>query len=174
MEATPSGGDVFFVNESHLLPQDTDTAFDIYDARTCSDASPCLSVPQPPPAGCSEAETCRPAAPPQPIAGGPGGSATFSGPGNATPPAAKQQVKDVKANTKAKTKPLTRAQKLAKALKACKKLHSKKKRKACEAQAKKRYGAKAKKSGKANGHAQAKKASVGKTSDTRSSGRGGR
>jgi hypothetical protein len=39
-------------------------------------------------------------------------------------------------------KPLTRAQKLAKALKACKKLKKKKKREACVKQAKKKYGAK--------------------------------
>jgi hypothetical protein len=44
--------------------------------------------------------------------------------------------------TSTKTKPLTRAQKLAKALKACKK-HPKKKRAVCEAQARKKYAVKA-------------------------------
>ncbi len=170
IEATPDGSDVFFVSASQLLPQDTDTAFDIYDARTCTGASPCLTVPQPPPGGCTEAQTCRPAQPPQPIPSGAGGSAAFSGSGNAASLAgAKQQVKDVKANTKAKAKPLTRAQKLAKARKACKKQHSAKKRKACEALARRQYGSKAKKSGKGKAHATA-----GKAPSAGSSGRAGR
>jgi hypothetical protein len=41
------------------------------------------------------------------------------------------------------TKPLTRAQKLARALKACKKLRPKHKRAVCEARAKRKFGAKA-------------------------------
>ena len=36
VEATPSGSDVFFLTAAQLLPQDTDTAFDIYDARVCT------------------------------------------------------------------------------------------------------------------------------------------
>ena len=39
IEATPDGSDVFFVTESKLLPQDTDTAFDIYDARDMHEPS---------------------------------------------------------------------------------------------------------------------------------------
>jgi|GEM_PF-281681 len=149
IEATPDGSSVFFVSESQLLPQDTDTAFDIYDARICTGVAPCLTPPTLAPPACGEAETCRPAQPPQPIPGGPSGSATFSGPGNATPPtAAGQQVKGSKAGTKPAVKPLTRAQKLANALKACKRLHAKKKRRACEAHARKLYGVKAKKSSK--------------------------
>ncbi len=143
VEATPDGDSVFFVTESNLLPQDTDTAFDIYDARVCTSGSPCLSVPEPPPGGCESAGTCRPALPPQEVPGGASGSATFFGPGNSPPPAsAKQQVKDDKTGTKPTTKPLPRAQKLAGALKACKKQRSQKKRKACEAHARKLYGPK--------------------------------
>ena len=41
----PTASSVFFVTEANLLPQDTDTAFDIYDARTCTSLSPCLTIP---------------------------------------------------------------------------------------------------------------------------------
>jgi hypothetical protein len=146
IEATPDASSVFFVTQAQLLPQDTDSAFDIYAARECTAGSPCLTPPTPPAPGCGEAETCRPAQPPQQIPGGPGGSAMFSGPGNAAPPApAKQQVQGAKGGTKAPAKPLSRAQKLSKALKACKKQHSQKKREACERHARKLYGGKAKK-----------------------------
>ena len=47
MEATPSGNEAFFITAAQLLPQDTDTAFDIYDARVCSRESPCLSAAPP-------------------------------------------------------------------------------------------------------------------------------
>ena len=164
LEATPSGNDVFFLTAAKLLPQDTDTAFDVYDARVCTQESPCLTPPPPPPAGCSTADACRPAPPPQQAPVGPSGSAAFSGAGNIVQPlAAAQEVKGVKASAK----PLTRAQKLADALKACRKQHShsRKKRKACEAHSRKLYGPKTKAKSKTN----AKKSSSG-----RSTGRGGR
>ena len=82
IEATPSGSNVFFITGSQLLPQDTDTAADIYDARTCTESSPCQSIPTPLSGGCGETETCRPAQPQQSIPGGPAGSATLTGPGN--------------------------------------------------------------------------------------------
>lgn len=50
-----------------------------------------------------------------------------------------------------KPKALTNAQKLANALKACKQKAKKSKRAACESQAKKKYGAKAKRKPKAKG-----------------------
>jgi sugar lactone lactonase YvrE len=157
IEATPDASSVFFVTQAQLLPQDTDTAFDIYDARECTASSPCLTPPPPPPGGCTSAGTCRPASPPLQAPGGPSGSATFSGPGNAAPlPASKQQ------GLKSRVKPLTRAQKLAHALKACKKQHRKKKRKACQAHARKLYGPKVKAEGTTTGK---------KTSSTSSSGR---
>ena len=65
VEATPSGSDVFFVTDAQLLPQDTDTAFDIYDARVCTQASPCLTPPEVAPPGCSGVDACRPAQPAQ-------------------------------------------------------------------------------------------------------------
>jgi hypothetical protein len=160
IEATPDGSDVFFVTESQLLPQDTDTAFDIYDARECTSASPCLTPPAPTPPACGEADSCRPAQPAQTIPGGPAGSATFSGAGNAVPPtpSSEQQVKGAKTGVK----PLTRAQKLTKALKTCRKVHAKKRRRACEAHARRLFGSKSKarKSASAK-HAKDRKATQG-------------
>jgi DNA-binding beta-propeller fold protein YncE len=142
LEATPSGSDVFFLTAAQLLPQDTDTAFDIYDARVCTQASPCLTPQTPAPPGCSTANACRSASPSQQAPIGPSGTATVSG---------SAQPKQESLGVKVVAKPLTRAQKLTNALKACKKQHSKKKRKACEAHARKLYGPKAhaKKAGKA-------------------------
>jgi hypothetical protein len=138
LEATPSGNDVFFLTAAQLLPQDTDTAFDVYDARVCTPGSPCLTPPVPAPPGCSTANACRPAAPGVQAPLGRSGTATFSGAGNIQQP--KQKVKGVKTTLK----PLTRAQKLAKALKVCGKQHSKKKRRGCETHVRKLYKAAAK------------------------------
>jgi hypothetical protein len=139
IEATPDGSNVFFVTEARLLPRDTDTAFDIYDARECTAISPCLNPPPPPPPACAETETCRPAEPAQPIPTGPAGTATTSGPGNMILQAQKpeQQVAPSKA-----VKPLSRAQRLRRALLRCRKhnAHSKRRRRACERKATKRYG----------------------------------
>ena len=150
LEATPSGSDVFFLTAGQLLPQDTDTAFDIYDARVCTSQSPCLSPPTAPQAPCSSTEGCRPASTAQQAPAGVSGTATFTGPGNTAPPA-KQEVKA----TKTTSKPQTRAQKLAAALKVCKKRypHSKHKRQACEAHARKLYAPKT----KTSKHSSAKK-----------------
>jgi DNA-binding beta-propeller fold protein YncE len=146
LEATPSGNDVFFLTAAPLLSPETESGFNIYDARVCTPQSPCLTPPSPAPAGCGEADACRPASPSQQAPAGPSGSATFSGPGNLLqPPPGKKEVKGVKTSVK----PLTRAQKLANALEACKSQHphSKAKRRACEAHARKLYAPR-KKAGK--------------------------
>ncbi len=140
LEATPGGNDVFFLTEAQLSPQDTDDAFDVYDARVCTQESPCLTTPPPPPQGCSEAEACRAGPSPQQEPIGPAGSATFSGTGNLAPPApAEKELKGITVINK--PKPLSNAQKLAKALAACKRQHpdSKRKRQECEAHARKLY-----------------------------------
>jgi hypothetical protein len=138
VEATPSGNDVFFLTEAQLVPQDTDTAFDIYDARVCTQASPCLTPTNPAPAACDDTAACRPAQPAQQNPAEPAVTATVSGAGNtvSTPSLTRQGN-----GTKAIPRPPTLAQKLAKALEACRQQHphSKKKRRACEAQAHRRY-----------------------------------
>jgi hypothetical protein len=158
IEATPNGSDVFFVTESRLLAQDTDTAFDIYDARECTGLSPCLTPPAAEEAPCGETQTCRPAEAAHPISGVAPATGTVSASGNIvspTPPA-KHQSKGFKSS-----KPLTRAQKLARALKSCRKqhAHAKKKRAACERAARRRFGRRHKGPGKARSKARAGKSS---------------
>lgn len=132
LDASETGGDVFFLTTSQLSPLDTDTSVDIYDAQECTSESPCAPVAavQPPP--CETGDSCKAAPTPQPSIFGEPSSATFSGVGNvAAPPAV---------GVKAKAKPLTRAQKLAGALKVCRRDRKRAKRQACEKAAKKRYG----------------------------------
>jgi hypothetical protein len=151
LDASESGNDVFFLTSSSLVPSlDTDKAYDIYDARVCSGAGadeacpPTALVAAPPCNG----EECRPAPTPQP---------TYGPPANPNPASGNvsQQTSVLGTKQTQKAKVQTRAQKLAAALKTCKKKYknSKKKRAACEKQARKKYGtkkaAKPKKSSKA-------------------------
>jgi hypothetical protein len=135
---TPSGADVFFTTADQLVPQDTDTQQDIYDARIDG------GFPPPPvPTPCQE-EACQGPPGAAPLFGAPA-SSTFSGAGNLAPPAPTPVVKP-----KPTAKPLTRAQQLAKALRACKS-KPRKKRAACVRQARKRYGSSAKAKQTSNG-----------------------
>ncbi len=140
LDASENGDEVFFLTASKLTQTDVDSAFDVYDAHICSTASPCPPPPPPPPPAC-EGDACQnPVAPPNDATPG---SLSFHGPGNAVPAPA-PVVKP--------TPPLTRAQKLARALRACKKDKPKKRRVACEKQARKKYGAKKKAHAKKAGH----------------------
>ncbi len=123
-----SGSNVFFSTADQLVPQDTDTQLDIYDAHICSSGQPCIAAaPQPPPP--CEAEACH-GAPPGAPAGQAPASESFTGPPNLTPPPP----------PKPKTAAQIRAEKLAKALKACRTKHNKHKRAVCEKHARKLYG----------------------------------
>jgi DNA-binding beta-propeller fold protein YncE len=140
IDATPSGNDVFFLTNQQLVPSDIDAAFDLYDARVCTEASPCIKSKPPPPPPCSNETECRPPASPQSGVGAPT-SATFSGPGNS----GKVETLGLH-ESKGRSHTLTKAQKLAKALQACRKKYKgkskKKKRAACERQARRLYGPK--------------------------------
>ncbi len=127
VEISLSGRDIFFESSERLAPPDPDTITDIYDARIEGGFNAVGST------SVCQGEACQgtPVVPPSLTAPG---SATLAAPGS--PPASSGGS----APTSARPKALTRAQKLAKALDACKK-QRKAKRKACEAQAKKRYGA---------------------------------
>lgn len=73
--ASASGSDVFFATAQKLLPRDTDTAYDIYDARIDGGFS---EPPTPPPPCESE---CKGAAGASAVFSAPD-STTFTGPGN--------------------------------------------------------------------------------------------
>lgn len=138
LDASESGNDVFFLTSQELVPEDTDHAFDVYDARVCSEASPCLTSNASSAQGCDSTATCRPGggtSPPQ-VEATP--SATTTGPGDT----AGQGTLPSKSSAKAKPKPLTRAQQLALALKDCHKLKRRHSRTLCEAQARRKYGPK--------------------------------
>ena len=122
-----TGSDVFFQTRAQLVGQDTDTLGDIYDARV-GGGFPAPSLEP----SCS-GEACQGGASSSPAFGG-SGTASFTGGGNVTPGSTAFPTP-----TESKPKPLTTAQKLAKALKQCKKDKSKKKRLACQKQAKKKY-----------------------------------
>lgn len=116
LDSDSEGNNVFFATVSQLAPTDNDELFDIYDARIGGGlASPptetaCRT-------NCREATVEAPSSPP--LSGSTGASGNL-------PPTHKKTTQ-------------TRAKKLAKALKACRKKKSKHKRRSCEAQAYKRY-----------------------------------
>ena len=81
-----SGSNVFFSSFQSLVPEDTDTELDYYDARICREgpaADACLT-PAPPASQCGEG-SCQtsPGSPQTPAAPA---SQSFTGPGNLTPP----------------------------------------------------------------------------------------
>jgi len=138
-DASTNGNDVFFTTTSQLVPDDTDNARDLYDAHVCAPLAPCAPPPEAPAPVCASGDACRTSVPPQPTVFGPPPSATFTGPGNLTPPTPASP---------AKPKTPTKAQLLAKALKACHNKHNKHnkhKRLSCEKQAHKRYSSKSSK-----------------------------
>jgi hypothetical protein len=125
--ADTSGANVFFTTFDPLVPEDTDTLRDIYDAHICSVGEPCppqRSTPAP-----CEGDACHGSPPGQGAAQTPG-SESFNGPGNLTPPPP----------PKGKTAAQIRAEKLAKALKTCRKDKKKAKRVKCERQAREQFG----------------------------------
>ncbi len=130
LDNSESGSDVFIATRDGLVAGDTDGAYDIYDARIGGG----IRTHTPPP-GCTSG--CQAPPPPPPSLGSAGGSAVFRGGENVLQPKAAVLA----SKSTSKPKPLTRAQKLAKALKACKS-KPKKRRAACIKQANHSYGAK--------------------------------
>jgi DNA-binding beta-propeller fold protein YncE len=142
--ASPDGSNVFIGTHARLVPEDTDTSGDIYDARVDGRPSGGASSG----AGCEESCQNPPAAP---VDSTPA-SATFSGPGN--PASNAGTTSKPSGAAPKKTAAAIRAEKLAKALRLCRRRHGGGgARRVCEAAARKRYGkaAKASKSSRKGG-----------------------
>jgi hypothetical protein len=131
LDASVTGGDVFFLTASKLVSQDFDTALDVYDAHECSAGAPCFARAPVSPPVCSTGDSCKAAPSPQPPVFGSPSSATFSGAGNVVPPGVAPVLK---------ARSLTRTQKLGQALRACRRTHGRAQRSVCERRARKRYG----------------------------------
>jgi WD40-like Beta Propeller Repeat len=131
LDASGSGGDVFFLTKSRLVPQDYDNALDVYDAHECTTPAPCFTPGALTPPPCTTGDACKAAPTPQPLIFGAPASATFSGAGNITPSASPPPG--------VRLKSLTRSQRLARALKACRRKRGMA-RAACERTARRRYG----------------------------------
>ncbi|MGN6254355.1 MAG: hypothetical protein ACTHO8_05165 [Solirubrobacterales bacterium] len=121
LDASESGGDVFFLTGSRLNQQDRDSQLDVYDAHACTWTSPCLPGVQggPPPSPCTSAESCH-------------------GP-TARPPALEVPASATFHEPRKQKRTRSRAQRLARALKACDR-KPRPARKKCRAIAKKHYG----------------------------------
>jgi hypothetical protein len=124
--ADETGDNVFFITRAQLSGTDRNESMDVYDARVGG-------VEPASPSAC-QGTGCQGVPPAPPIFSTPA-SSTFTGSGNYPPATSTQGI----------VKTPTRAQKLAKALRTCRRDRSKKKRTACEKQARARYGAKSKK-----------------------------
>jgi DNA-binding beta-propeller fold protein YncE len=138
MDSSETGNDVFFATSEKLAGEDYDTAYDMYDAHVCSASAPCHTTPVAPPE-CTSGDSCKAAPASQPVIFGPAPSATFNGQGNVT----------ASAKTAVAGRSLTRAQKLARALTACRKKKGRHSRSTCERRMRGRYGAKQSRAAKA-------------------------
>jgi hypothetical protein len=132
LDASETGGDVFFLTAGKLVPRDSDNALDVYDARECgNDRSRCFPVEQVSPPPCSTGDSCKPAPSPQPAIFGSPASSTFNGAGNVGVTSGQPSVHP---------KSSIKAQRLVSALKACHRLKGGQRRKRCERSAHLRYG----------------------------------
>jgi len=127
VDASLNGNDVFFTTTEQLTPAATNETREIYDAHVCNEARPCFTAPLAPIPACTSGDACRPSTSQQPITFGPPPSAIFSGLGNVP-----------STGTHISSKPLSRAQKFAMALRVCKKRHERMRAK-CESRVRRRY-----------------------------------
>jgi hypothetical protein len=167
MDASESGGDVFFLSAAHLVAGSIEGGASLYDAHECTAASPCPQEAEAPPE-CDTAEGCRAAPEPQPSIFGAPSSATFHGAGNPAVEAPGSASSSGAGGPPVKTAAQIRAEKLARALRVCRRDRSRARRVVCERGARKRYGS-AKKASKSSNA----KTSTGARSPLRASGRGG-
>lgn len=109
MDASATGSDVFFVTRQQLVPQDTDSLVDLYDARE-GGGFPTAAAPPP---SC-DGESCKSPVSSQPVFGQPT-TVTVGQSENLSPPRHKAAVKKkVKKKKKKKKRKVKHAQKAAK------------------------------------------------------------
>jgi hypothetical protein len=123
LDADANGSNAFFLTAARLSSDDVDNVNDVYDAHVCVGTGECTPESKPIFTPCEELESCRAAPPPRPA----GSPLAAVGEGNV-------------ASEPVKPKALTRNQLLAKALRACRNKHGKRRRRACESSARHRYG----------------------------------
>jgi hypothetical protein len=128
LDNSESGGDVFFTTTDELVQGDNDASFDVYDARIPrpGDNPPPSAVP------CS-GDVCQGPPSVAQLLGAPP-SATFTGAGNIV-------EEPATATTPSTSKESSRADRLAAALRVCRKHKQKPKRVTCEKRERKRYAA---------------------------------
>ncbi len=84
LDASETGGDVFFLTAEKLVRRDVDTSLNVFDAHECTARAVCVAEASPSPE-CRTVEACRAAPSPQPEVFSAPASATFNGPGNVRP-----------------------------------------------------------------------------------------
>ena len=157
LDASETGGDVFFLSSAKLTSDDTEGGLSLFDAHECTSGSPCpppAAEPSPP---CNTEASCKASPTPQPEVFGAPASATFSGPGNLRPEPTKPSGSSTPPCSSSLGTPSTKCtkkQNLKKALATCKRKYpkSKKKRASCEATARHKYGAAKKATAKKSAH----------------------
>jgi hypothetical protein len=151
LEASAGGDDVFLITRDQLTPAARNGQLRVFDARV-DGGFPASTGAMVQPPSCESGEACLPPPNEHPVESFPG-SAAFSGAGNllVSPPIEKSATKP--------PPKLTNAQKLAAALKTCRKDRSKKKRVKCETSAHEKYSPKPKKKAKKSMKKKAKQSS---------------
>jgi hypothetical protein len=147
LDASETGGDVFFLSTSQLSPLDVEGGRTLYDAQECTASVPCAVPPPSPSPPCVTEASCKAAPSPQPEIFGSPASATFSGPGDLV----SSPVVPVAETKKAKSSAQVRRERLARALRVCARERARHRRAACERQARGRYGALRTRKGSGNG-----------------------
>ena len=122
MDATPTGDNVFFTTRDRNVGWDIDDNYDLYDARVHG------GFPEPVAPRVCSGDACQGALGVAPSVGVPG-TQLLNGAGNLSPPVVRKPV----------VKRVSNAQRLSRALKACKQ-KPRRARKKCESQARKRFG----------------------------------
>jgi hypothetical protein len=133
LDASASGDDVFFLTFAQPSEGEGASSLELYDAHVCSAAAPCSPSPAGATAECADSATCQGVVPP--------GSAAFGAFPTELVPAGAGNLPPVAAGVPRKAaKPLTKAQRLVLALRACRKHRRKSTRQVCERRARQRYG----------------------------------